>query len=86
MQDQVSTFMARDLSASYIEGDGGSAVNSVLKGEIQLVYASPEALLAIPKWREMLRLRVYQDNIVCLAVDEAHLVEKWRVAMCSPNV
>lgn len=48
-------------------------------GEIQLVYASPEALLPVPKWREMLRQEVYQDNIVCLAVDEAHLVDKWCV-------
>ena len=29
MQDQVSTFMARDLRASYLEGDGGSQVGSV---------------------------------------------------------
>ena len=77
MQDQVASFMARGLKAAYIQGDGGDAV---LRGEVQLVYASPETLILEPKWRELLRQTVYQNN-VCLAVDEAHLVEKWYVCV-----
>ena len=77
MQDQVASFTAKGLKASYIHGEGAS--NGVLAGKMQLLYASPEALLTVPKWREMLRKEVYQDNIVCLAVDEAHLVDKWCV-------
>ena len=34
----------------------------------------------MPKWREMLRQEQYQSNVVGLAVDEAHLVEKWWVS------
>ena len=53
----------------------------MLRGEVQLAYASPETLILVPKWRELLRKKVYQNNVVCLAVDEAHLVEKWYVCM-----
>lgn len=53
----------------------------MLRGEVQLVYASPETLILEPKWRELLRQTVYQNNVVCLAVDEAHLVEKWYVCV-----
>ena len=77
MQDQVASFTAKGMKASYIHEEGAS--NGVLAGKMQLLYASPEALLTVPKWREMLRKEVYQDNIVCLAVDEAHLVDKWCV-------
>ena len=77
MQDQVASFTTRGLKASYIHKEGGGS--GVLAGEMQLVYASPEAFLTVSKWREMLRKEVYHDNIVCLAVDEAHLVHKWCV-------
>lgn len=54
-----------------------SAHDKVLNGNAQLVYFSPEALLSIPFWRELFKTPSYRDNLVCLAVDEAHLVEKW---------
>ena len=77
MQDQVATFTARGLCAAYIQGESGDDVPAVLNGRVQLLYSSPETLILIPKWREMLRLDVYLNNVVCLAIDEAHLVEKW---------
>lgn len=77
MQDQVANFTARGLKAAYIQGEGGDDVSGVLAGNVQLLYTSPETLILVPKWREMLRQTVYQTNIVCLVIDEAHLVEKW---------
>lgn len=37
---------------------------------------SPEAILTVPVFS---RTKVFQENVICLAVDEAHLVEKWYV-------
>ena len=53
-------------------------------GDCQVVYTSPETLL------EIFHSQVYQNNLVCLAVDEAHLVEKWyacylRLVYCSSS-
>ena len=49
----------------------------IARGDIQLVFTSPETLLSDGTWRDMLRTPVCQDNLVALAVDEAHLVEMW---------
>ena len=54
-----------------------AVMQSVVSGEYQLVYMSPESLLGILQWREMFRSPVYQECLVAIAVDEAHLVEKW---------
>ena len=50
---------------------------AVVSGEYQLVYMSPESLLGVLQWREMFRSVAYQECLVAIAVDEAHLVEKW---------
>ena len=47
----------------------GVKMLSVLNGEVQVVYMSPETLLLVPKWREMLRQEQYQSNVVGLAVE-----------------
>ena len=54
-----------------------AVMQSVVSGEYQLVYMSPESLLGVLQWREMFRSPVYQECLVAIAVDEAHLVEKW---------
>ena len=54
-----------------------SVKDGVVSGGYQLVYISPESLLRVLRWREMFRSAVYQEHLVALAVDEAHLVEKW---------
>ena len=56
---------------------GGSCREALLRGEYQLLYASPEAILVVPQWREMLRSTVYEENIVALVVDEAHCISTW---------
>lgn len=46
---------------------------------IQLVFISPEALVGNRRWRDMLRSKAYQDNLVAFVIDEAHCVKKWQV-------
>ena len=51
-----------------------SVVDKFISGEIQLVYMSSEALLTVLTWREMFRNHCYQDNLICVAVDEVQCV------------
>ena len=37
---------------------------------------SPESLFT-GNWRDMILQDVYQQNLCCIAVDEAHCVEEW---------
>ena len=49
----------------------------MMDGNVQLIYFSPECILFLSHWGDMLTTPCYQNNIICLAVDEAHLGEKW---------
>ena len=83
MQDQVTSFTKRGMTAVHVGSDCSlNLIDKVINGEVQLIYMSPEAILTVPTWREMFRNHSYQDNLICMAVDEAHLVEKWCVCVC----
>ena len=79
MIDQVIKANSKGLKATYIGRDQHDieVKNAVENGMYQLVYMSPESMMGTLTWREMFRSRIYQQNLVSLAVDEAHLVEKW---------
>ena len=42
-----------------------------------IVYASPEAVLTTH--RDFIRSESFQERLVCVAIDEAHIVSKWLV-------
>ena len=79
MQDQVATFTERGLKCASVMADSsGNEDDDIMRGEIQLVLASPVALQwSDQTWRDIFLTPVYQDNLVALVVDKAHLVEKW---------
>ena len=82
MQDQVAKFTNRGMTAIYVGSECcSSLVDRVTSGEVQLTYMNPETILSVPTWREMFRNQHYQENLICLAVDEAHLIEKWCVLL-----
>ena len=60
---------------------GGECSERITNGEVQLTYMSPETILTCPTWREMFQNHYFQDNLVCMDVDEAHLIEKWCVCV-----
>ena len=45
----------------------------------QLVLFSPDALLSVRRWRELLQGENYGPRIVAFIVDEAHCVKKWYI-------
>ena len=55
-------------------------MQGIVAGDYQLVYLSPESLLYDENLRNMLCSKVYIDNLVALAVDEAHCIDTWLVA------
>ena len=75
MEDQVCSFKALGLSAAYV---GEKSVNTerFITGKVQIVVISPESL-GKGIWRDMLRSEVYQERLVALVIDEAHLVKNW---------
>lgn len=75
----MKSYGSRGVSAAFVGRDqrDQSVVNEVIQGCYSLVYISPESMLTNLKFREMSRSDVYQHNLVCLAIDEAHCVEKW---------
>ena len=78
MKDQVSFLRSLNVSAEFVSAE---QVESVLKeieaGKYQLVYASPESMLSADRWRRMLTSKVYQKNLIGIAVDEAHCISHW---------
>ncbi len=67
MEDQVAKFTSRGLQAAWYSRQSSEWLCAA--------YLLP--LLSVPFWRELFKPPSYRHNVVCLAVDEAHLVEKW---------
>ncbi len=63
MTDQVQSLKTRGVSA--------------VPGKFSLLFAAPEALIDVQGWREMMLSPPLCDQLVAIAVDEAHCVSKW---------
>ena len=79
MIDQQQKFAPSVLKAEYVgEAQTDTTVKErVVKGEVQLVFITPENLITNKTFREMLLSPPYQKNLVALVVDEAHCVKTW---------
>ena len=78
MKDQVQSLGRRGARAAYLHsGTDDETYSSICAGEYQLLLMSPETLLRDKSWRDVLLSPHYQENVVALAVDEAHCVKKW---------
>lgn len=54
-----------------------TAVGRAISGEAHLVYISPENIINNSIYRRMLLTPAYRENLVGVAVDEAHCVKTW---------
>ena len=81
MMDQQQKFSERGIKAEFVgEAQTDKAiVAKVLRGDLQLLYISPENLLNNSNFQSILLSSQYKKNIVALAVDEAHCVKTWSV-------
>ena len=78
MMDQRTKFTPMNLCTEFVgeQQTDRSAEIRVCNGEVQLVLISPESLIEVPKYRNMLLSKAYQEKLVALVVDEAHCVKK----------
>src|SRR4249920_2087199 len=77
MNDQVGGLRARGIAAAAIHSqqDGDerrAAIDAMVRGELAVVYVSPERAVAPGFQRLLARAR-----IAMLAIDEAHCVSQW---------
>ena len=74
MMDQRTKYSHTGLDVEFI-GEAQTdrlCKKRVLAGKVQLVYVTPESILDNRIFREMLLSPPYQENLVAIAVDEAH--------------
>ena len=79
MMDQQAKYSLRDLKVEFV-GEAQTdplRKKKVLNGEVQLVFITPENIIEHRVYWEMLLSSVYQNNLITLAVDEAHCVKSW---------
>ena len=79
MIEQCEKFTTTSLSTELLGEAQMSkeATYRMERGEVQLVYISPESIICNPRYRGMLISDVFKENLVALAVDEAHCVKTW---------
>ena len=77
MKDQVASLSTRGLAVGCITHESSDEERAKMKdGQYQLVSFSPEALLTVHRWRELLQGTNYSSRIVAFIMDEAHYVKK----------
>ena len=82
MKDQVASMSSKGLAIGCVTQESSDEDKAkVRSGEFQLVLFSPEALLSVRRWRELIQGHLYSSRIVAFVVDEAHCVKKWCVCM-----
>ena len=78
MQDQVAKVRPRAVYLSKEANHTPESVrDGVLAGDFTHVFLSPEAILSVRKWREILYSDWLSVNLLAIAVDEAHCIVKW---------
>ena len=79
VMDQCAKYTPRGLQAEFVgEAQTDRAVKEkVLRGEIPLLFITPESLIGNSTCRNMLLSPAYTEKLVALVIDEAHCVQTW---------
>lgn len=86
MVDQSAYLNSLGISAICITDEAiDYAIQDVIEGKYSHVYASPECLLAISMWRGLFSSKAFLENLVGVAIDEAHCISQWYVSSISYN-
>ena len=76
MNDQLDVLNAMKITAAKLSSSNSLELNNIKKGHIQVLFISPENLVAL-EWQNMLASSVYRSNLIGFVVDEAHCIQKW---------
>eukprot|EP00112_Aurelia_sp_Birch-Aquarium-sp1_P004728 Seg1537.5 transcript_id=Seg1537.5/GoldUCD/mRNA.D3Y31 product="ATP-dependent DNA helicase hus2/rqh1" protein_id=Seg1537.5/GoldUCD/D3Y31 len=79
MYDEVKYLNSIGMSAVAITGEEDESTLKAMheNGGYNLVFASPECMLAVKRWREYLTCDHFKDNLIAVAFDEAHCISQW---------
>ena len=88
MVDQVTSLRSAGIGAAILRGagfpSGGRLTDKLLVDErdierrkFSLLFGTPEAIFESERWRELLLGDPLHQQVVAVAVDEAHCVHKW---------
>ena len=80
MVEQVAYLKSIGLPAICVADeatDNTRVIEDVIQGRYSHVYASPECLLPTGVWRGIFASRMFLENLVGVAVDEAHCISQW---------
>ena len=71
-----SLFHPKNIDESSAESCLKNPSAMLMNGDVQIVFAHPEALLS-KEGRDLMNSKVFQRNVVACVVDEAHCIEIW---------
>jgi ATP-dependent DNA helicase RecQ len=79
MENQIQALKVRHTSVALLHSEQSreqrqNTLQSLEKGQLKLLYLSPESLLSITLWQRLLTL---SDRIESLVIDEAHCITQW---------
>lgn len=78
MEDQVAFLRSLGLSAIALHDEQSEErLKQVEKGAFTYLFASPEKMLNVERWRRLLSSEHYRKFLVAITVDEAHCISQW---------
>lgn len=81
MREQVLILRAKGLSVIQVSGDSEDMEQdlkaNISKGMYQVIYTSPEILLANKEWSDVFQSSALRQRLVGVVIDEAHCIKKW---------
>ena len=81
MREQVLILRAKGLSVTQVSGDSEDMEQDLKantsKGRFQVIYTSPEILLANKEWADVFQSLPLRQRLVRVVIDEAHCIKKW---------
>lgn len=78
MRDQVASLQKHAIAAGYVFAEQEQTIlTDVERGKYNIVFATPESMLSVNRWRRMLTCEVYKKHLIGVAVDEAHCISHW---------
>ena len=80
MLDEVAYLQYLGINVASIYADQDPKIlEDVENGTYSHVYASPESMLSVQRWRSMIQPPTFQEHCLLVSVNEAHCISQWWV-------
>ena len=78
MENQVAFLRSLGLSAIALHNEHSEEqLKEVEKGTFPYLFASPEKMLSVERWRRLLASDHYRKFLVVVTINEAHCISQW---------